>query len=1076
MHLLRKLVFVIGLATLMAAQQGYALGLGESELHSALNQPLRADIQLTNLRGLDKDEIIVRLASLDDFERAGLDRLPFYSQLQFELMLDHPDGPMVRVTTNDPVKEPYLNFLVEARWASGRLLREYTFLLDLPTFDDERQAQPVQTAPSQAERPRANRQQQRRQDTSQPRREEPSSQSREPAYAGETYEVGSSDTLWEIALRVRPSRELSVHQTMLAIQRKNPEAFINGNINLLREGQVLRLPDRSEIQGMDQQRAVREVADHNREWSEKRTMGAQLDAGQRGRSERSGPSEASGQVRLAAPGGSGEAGQGGGESTDSGAELESELAAAEEELDKTRRENRELSNRVEELESQIETMESLIEASNEQLSALQAAAANRSEAAGEGEDAREQGAQPQSAESARAESSAVSSAAESEAAAVAQAQASEAPEQAEPEPVATPAEEERDRKTRVVRSLPEEKTIIDHLVDNLLWIAAGLLVILLAVYAFMRRRASQAEQSGEAYEEDFEPAYEEEGFVAESDSNDYAEEEDGIDLSREEEVEPGAEAWDEDADSGVEAETGDVVGEADIYIAYGKLDQAEELLLKGLEKEPSSPAILSKLLEVYAEKQDVPAFDRYYTVLLGTDDRMAIQRAGELRDTIPGAGEFDISALEESGASEPAPASTDTEPSYDLTDEQDDLDFSFDLDESKDTTEGGDDLSLDDDFSFDLDDELGSEEDAAAVTSEGGIESSTSRYDLSFEESPEVNPEDEFALDFDLEEEDSAVSLEEQAPASEATDKQSGESEEESFPELDLNLDEEELTSERDEQAVSAEDDWSFDLEADESTGANLEALDDELSLLDEEGSEDKTEVHLEPADDLSAGAPDDWEDDLTVHEAGLDQDATSEDDQEAGQDAFADLDEALAEATEEPSSEKPSEPEAAREEPGDEADLDLDDVDMGDMDLSAFDEEMSGLDADLGGDEEPAAPAQEEELSLGSEEPEESVSADVDEDTMFEEALSGLETEETPDAEEASAESGSEQGSGEDMDAELDFLADTDEAATKLDLARAYIDMGDADGARDILEEVRQEGNDQQQQEAAELLGRIES
>ncbi len=252
MHLLRKLIFVIGLAMMMAAQQGYALGLGESELHSALNQPLRADIRLTNLRGLGENEIIVRLASLEDFERAGLDRLQFYNQLKFELMLNHPDGPMVRVTTDDPVKEPYLNFLVEARWASGRLLREYTFLLDLPTFDEDRRTQPVQTAPSQEQRPRASGQA-RRAETSQPRRETPSSQA--PAYAGETYEVGNSDTLWEIALRVRPGRDLSVHQTMLAIQRKNPEAFINGNINLLREGQVLRLPDRNPGSGPAARRA-----------------------------------------------------------------------------------------------------------------------------------------------------------------------------------------------------------------------------------------------------------------------------------------------------------------------------------------------------------------------------------------------------------------------------------------------------------------------------------------------------------------------------------------------------------------------------------------------------------------------------------------------------------------------------------------------------------------------------------------------------------------------------------------------------------------------------------------------------
>jgi len=126
MHLLRKLVFVLGVSLLLVPQV-QALGVGGSELHSALNQPLKADIELTNLGDLQESDIVVSLASNADFERAGIDRLMFYSQLNFELMLDHETGPKVRVTTREPVREPYLNFLLELRWASGRLIREYTF-------------------------------------------------------------------------------------------------------------------------------------------------------------------------------------------------------------------------------------------------------------------------------------------------------------------------------------------------------------------------------------------------------------------------------------------------------------------------------------------------------------------------------------------------------------------------------------------------------------------------------------------------------------------------------------------------------------------------------------------------------------------------------------------------------------------------------------------------------------------------------------------------------------------------------------------------------------------------------------
>src|SRR5690625_772047 len=150
MHVLRKLSFAIGLATVMATQHAMALGLGAAEVKSALNQPLQADIRLTSVEDMTADDLIVRLASVSAFENAGIARLEFYDQLNFQLMLDHESGPLVRVTTREPVREPYLNFLVEARWASGRLMREYTLLLDLPIFEEDRAQAPVQTAPRES--------------------------------------------------------------------------------------------------------------------------------------------------------------------------------------------------------------------------------------------------------------------------------------------------------------------------------------------------------------------------------------------------------------------------------------------------------------------------------------------------------------------------------------------------------------------------------------------------------------------------------------------------------------------------------------------------------------------------------------------------------------------------------------------------------------------------------------------------------------------------------------------------------------------------------------------------------------
>lgn len=1050
MHLLRKLIFVFGLAAALAAHQVHALSLGESELHSALNQPLRADVRLNNLRGLGEDDIIIRLASNADFERAGLERLEFYSQLEFEVMLDHDSGPLVRITSEGPVREPYLSFLVEARWASGRLLREYTFLLDLPVYDDDRRTEPVEAAgdeaPARQAQPRRTEPEQR-----QPRPEATPEPEREARGASTYGPVGELDTLWEIALRARPSRDVSVQQTMLAIQRKNPEAFINGNINLLREGQVLRLPTRDEIQNFSRQDAVSEVANHNREWSEG-AMGAQLDAGQR---ERTAPREAeagTGQVRLAAAqNGAGESGQGAGDGVEGGTDLSGELAEAQEELDKTRRDNRELSARVEELEAQIETMESLIEASNEQMRALQVAAERSRDAedvadtapgqldldldAAEPQVAEPEVAEPEAAEAVEPDTAEQEAEAEARAEAEAAAEAERAQEQAEA------AAEDAERGRRVISPVPQAKTVVDHIVDNLLWIALGILLILLAVYGLMKRRAQPADADGD---DGFESDFEAEDFTDSQDNLESLDEEDqGVDLASDPEGDMD-DYGDIESEDSVEAETGDVVGEADIYIAYGKLDQAEELLLKGLKKEPESAAILSKLLEVYAEKRDVAAFDQHYASLLSTNDQPAIQRAGDLRDTIPGAGEFDVGVL--SSGSEQDESHSDDDLSLDFADLDD-----TGLDESAD-----DDL----DFSFDLDDEEPEPKPpAASAEEEGDLESSSSRYDLSFDEESVAAEEgdDDFALDF---------TLDDDAPESEpsqARESVSLEAEDDDFPELDLKLSEDQAEVGSGQGAdASDEDDWNFDLE---STGsADLDKLDDELSALDDTSAEEEAPTLALEDDDLSAAVEPSAGEEPSAHK----EQPSADQEPSADEEPSADLQPSSAASSEE-------QPLASDDltfdtaEPEEDTELSLEDM-HDDVDLSSLDADLSDLDADL---DEPAAPA---EAATPAH-------SEADEDDVFEEALSGLgedstEAEPGPASETESSQefAPKEQDlTDEDMDEELDFLADADEAATKLDLARAYIDMGDADGARDILEEVSQDGNDAQKQEAAELLGRIE-
>ena len=130
--MLRKLDWVLAAIVGLWPIAGGTLGVGNIRLHSGLNQPLRAEITLHGVAEKARGAIDVRLASPEDFRRAGLDRPEVLSQLRFDVDTRGNGVAVVHVKSRKPIKEPFLNFLVEVNWPSGRLLREYTLLLDPP--------------------------------------------------------------------------------------------------------------------------------------------------------------------------------------------------------------------------------------------------------------------------------------------------------------------------------------------------------------------------------------------------------------------------------------------------------------------------------------------------------------------------------------------------------------------------------------------------------------------------------------------------------------------------------------------------------------------------------------------------------------------------------------------------------------------------------------------------------------------------------------------------------------------------------------------------------------------------------
>lgn len=376
--MLRRLLLLSALAA-FGSEAAFALGLGEIELESALNQEFEAEIVLTNVRGLEPQEILPGLASQEDFERVGIERTYELTDLRFSVVTNDDGDLAVRITSTRPVVEPFLNFLVEVLWPSGRILREYTVLLDPPVFGEqgvERIAAPVQrqTTP----RPAAQR---RPEPEPEPEPEVATRERRldQGSRSGEEYGMtGPGDTLWAIAMDVRPNDNVSVQQMMLALKRANPDAFINNNINLLKAGYVLRIPDEREIREESFQSAVAKVQAENDAFASYRggESVAQMDASPRRPSSTSSGRSSSqdGELRLlASDGGSGgdRAGQGGGNSARVG-ELEDQLSVAEEDLDRARRANSELNSRLSDLEEQLETLNEIVKLKDDQLAALRA--------------------------------------------------------------------------------------------------------------------------------------------------------------------------------------------------------------------------------------------------------------------------------------------------------------------------------------------------------------------------------------------------------------------------------------------------------------------------------------------------------------------------------------------------------------------------------------------------------------------------------------------------------------------------------------------------------------------------------
>lgn len=1084
-----------------------ALGLGDISLNSALNQPFAAEIPVESYTESDLKGLKVTLASEATFARYGLDRPAFLQDFDFSVDENAGGSPVVSISSARPVAEPFVTLLLDIRWSAGRLLREYTVLLDPPLFESEpvqtavtapavtpaesaaetgssagqvvRAAEPAPAAPvrSPAPAPAPVAEQSR------PAEPAPASQPAAPALSG-SYSVQRRDTLWGIASRVRGDRDLTVNQVMLALYRANPEAFL-GNINRLKAGAILRVPEESQFGELTPAQATSAVREQNAALRQPAPVTAAAEPAR---------------LTLVAPEEQGDAA----DTATADAGPAGTAADAEQALDAAARgiETEQLRGRIGELESELSASKRLIEARDAELAALQRRIQVLESRGDETVSEAGEAALADDGVFVDTDTTAVDAAAEidQEAAAEDPLFADEAAEQpaGEAEPAAADEAAAETAAADAVTSVPapvEEPSFVSQLLGNLwFWVSAGV-VLLLALFVARRRQAEDvdddfaAEGTGGDWEAAAADADHEETIrdleampepdasivVEESEVGDgFPESETAADPTAQLESlldigDDGDEAQVAEPDAAAEADadktteltavddaadketplektisTGplnldqaDPVAEAEFHMAYGLYDQAAELLEAALKSEPDNRGYLVKLIEVFFVWENRDGFLRHATALreaVSDDSDSDWNKVVILgKQLCPDEEIF-------SGAAAAAPTSDVMD--FELSDDGDDagateLDFTLagadmptlsedavpdeeaqgDADADLDFDLGGDfDADSEEDLALNLDDDLDDSGDT--------LESPTVETDAVADEAEDAG----------------ADTLE--TPTIESPAVEHGEAaadaEETAAKEVDLDLGEELI----DDSAATMEtptiespmNEPTLESPTLETAGAGGDTT--EMPALDAD-SFDSEDI------DLDLGGADDLDVDLSglsdTDDTGATTQLSVEPVAEPGEGLDDDDATLLADVADGASSEAADDEETLVADSADlEAEIDAE------IDAQAV--------ADSDTVEQPKIDPTDVELGDTAEQPAMIDSGDVDFDL-------GMEAEADDDVVTAIQE------------ASLPEDATMTEVGTKLDLARAYIDMGDPDGARSILSEVLDEGAEEQQQEARQLL-----
>ncbi|CAN7497891.1 hypothetical protein LJR129_003425 [Acidovorax sp. LjRoot129] len=582
------------------APDASALALGRITVQSALGEPLRAEIELPQITPAEADSLRTTTASPDVFRAQGMEYTPTMNNLQIQLQR-RPDGTAVlRLSSDRPVNDPFLDLVLDANWGSGRIVRSYTMLFDPPAL---RRTAPSVTASPQISAPAAQSAPAVRPPVT-PRTSEPATAAAPPAprpapaprsAPADGVTVQSGDTAGRLANAYRPAG-VSLDQMLVAMMRANPDAFIQGNVNRLRAGAVLQMPSESAAQATPAPEARQILAAQSRDFNEfRRKLAGAAPSAAVAAAERS----ASGSVQTrvedkkpatAAPD----------KLTLSKGSVKGQKAA-EDQVAKDKQAS-EAATRMAELSKNITDLNKIGAASAPAGSSASPAPAPAAAASAAATVAVQAPAVPATPTAPAAPETPASAAAPASPASApdAVATSAEAASDAASAPASAPTPAPVPVPVPAAPAPAEEPSFLSGLMDDpLLPLAGGGLLALLlgyGAYRVVQRRRQNAGVDSSFLESRIQP----DSFFGASGGQ-------RVDTANSEMTTGSSMAYSpSQLDAGGDV---DPVAEADVYLAYGRDLQAEEILKEAIRHNPARVSVHVKLGEIYAKRQDRKALE-----------------------------------------------------------------------------------------------------------------------------------------------------------------------------------------------------------------------------------------------------------------------------------------------------------------------------------------------------------------------------------------------------------------------------------------------------------------------------------